>query len=258
MSDFDIKTLLSFKPAKYLCLKCRALMVNFPHGLRKKLSCQVCGVEYAPTACKPDFEKLYSYLKKRGCYIETENLFEHAKSLAHIADRLSWGKMEEALGHKPSLCNSPFRVLLEGLSEAKHFIHFTSWNISPLLIGAIKLKSIRTPVCGVVSNVDSNVLPELTDYVNETGNLRVEVFNNDSNWGDMPHTKLIVIDGLLAFKGSANMTTSGWRKAAKGLEIIEVVTNINEVIELNNRYFSPIWSKLSSYGDKIDVTGSNY
>lgn len=37
----------------------------------------------------------------------------------------------------------------------------------------------------------------------------------------------------MAFKGAANLTTDGWRKAAKGLDHIEVVTNIRQVIELN-------------------------
>lgn len=35
-----------------------------------------------------------------------------------------------------------------------------------------------------------------------------------------PHQKVLVVDGLLAFKGSANLTTAGWRKAAEQCEII--------------------------------------
>jgi phosphatidylserine/phosphatidylglycerophosphate/cardiolipin synthase-like enzyme len=56
-----------------------------------------------------------------------------------------------------------------------------------------------------------------------------------------PHQKLVVIDGLLAFKGSANLTTTAWRKARKQHELIEVVTNPAEVMRLNNIYFSRSW-----------------
>src|SRR5262249_21598106 len=52
---------------------------------------------------------------------------------------------------------------------------------------------------------------------------------------DVPHKKLIVIDGLLAFKGSANLTQTAWRSAEQGMDIIEVVSNISEVSRLHNR-----------------------
>lgn len=61
----------------------------------------------------------------------------------------------------------------------------------------------------------------------------------------------MVIDGLLAFKGATNLTLAGWRKAARGRDVVEVVTNIEEVIDLNNRLFSPIWAELSDVGDTI-------
>ncbi len=57
---------------------------------------------------------------------------------------------------------------------------------------------------------------------------------------------MIIIDGLLAFKGSANLTLSGWRKAAQGRDVIELVTDLKEVVDLNNRYFSPIWAEFQN------------
>lgn len=56
-----------------------------------------------------------------------------------------------------------------------------------------------------------------------------------------PHQKLLVIDGLLAFKDSANLTTVGWRKAAEHREMIEVVTDPAEIVRLHNVYFSKSW-----------------
>lgn len=69
----------------------------------------------------------------------------------------------------------------------------------------------------------------------------------------MPHQKLTVIDGLLAFKGSANMSKTAWRKVATNLEFAEAVTNIDDVIELHNRYFSPVWAKMSGQGETIEM-----
>ena len=54
-----------------------------------------------------------------------------------------------------------------------------------------------------------------------------------------------MIDGLIAFKGSANLTVSGWRRAAEGRDIIECVTDVKQVVQLHNRYFSPIWDEFS-------------
>jgi hypothetical protein len=62
-----------------------------------------------------------------------------------------------------------------------------------------------------------------------------------------------VIDGLLAFKGSANLTMTGWRKAEIGHEEIEVITDVKKAIALHNRYFSPVWANLSAYGDMIAI-----
>jgi hypothetical protein len=58
---------------------------------------------------------------------------------------------------------------------------------------------------------------------------------------------------LLAFKGSANLSLSGWRKAAEGRDTVDVVTDIDQVIEINNRLLAPIWAELSDIGETIDM-----
>jgi hypothetical protein len=90
----------------------------------------------------------------------------------------------------------------------------------------------------------------LKDYPDEAPSLRIHAFA-ESRFREVPHQKLIVIDGLLAFKGSSNLTLSGWRKADKGLDIIEVVTDVGEVIRLHNEYFSPLWARSSEIMDSI-------
>jgi hypothetical protein len=107
-------------------------------------------------------------------------------------------------------------------------------------------------VRGIVSGIERPYLiSELTDHRDEAPLFWVKAYGRD--WDNLPHQKLVVIDGLMAFKGSANLTVSGWRKAAKDRDVVEVTTNVDEVIALNNRYFSPVWKELSDVGDSIKM-----
>ena len=38
------------------------------------------------------------------------------------------------------------------------------------------------------------------------------------------------------------------------LDHIEVVTNVNEVIDLHDRLFSPVWAQFSKVGPTISIT----
>jgi phosphatidylserine/phosphatidylglycerophosphate/cardiolipin synthase-like enzyme len=109
-------------------------------------------------------------------------------------------------------------------------------------------------VRGIVANVDERMLDEFTLLKNEapSGYFDIIPLLRREPWQDFPHQKLLVVDGLLAFKGSANLTLNGWRKAARGLEHIEAVTTVNEVIDLHNKLFSPVWC--SRKGDRKTIT----
>jgi phosphatidylserine/phosphatidylglycerophosphate/cardiolipin synthase-like enzyme len=102
----------------------------------------------------------------------------------------------------------------------------------------------RVNVRGIVSGIDEQeqIKKELVDFKDEAPQFVVKTFAADRYQKDIPHQKLIVIDGLLAFKGSANLTLNAWRKAAQGLELVEVVSDVEEVINLHNKYFSPVWA----------------
>jgi hypothetical protein len=39
-----------------------------------------------------------------------------------------------------------------------------------------------------------------------------------------------------------------------GLDHVEVVTNVNEVIDLHNRLFSPVWASFSKVGAAIRIS----
>jgi len=256
---FDIKNLLEFDPAEYRCRKCLALLrislgmddegpvlplLNLSEG--EGLFCPICGVHYLPTYLPTevikweDIESVYSHFKNDWHYsIKNKDLIDHSKTLARMAmdfDRFP-----------------PLRSLFRALHLAKEFVHFTTYGISEIIIGALKMAAVGVPVQGIVSNVDTKIMRELEGYEKEAPHFEVKTYGTKESWKDMPHQKLVIVDGLLAFKGSANLTTMAWRKAQKGRDILEVVTNVDEIIELNNRYFSPIWAELSNLEDVIEL-----
>jgi hypothetical protein len=172
-----------------------------------------------------------------------ENIVDHAQRLAAIS-RIMRTAPERY---------TPLRALFMALAEARSFVHFISWGITQLMIGALKMASQHVTMRGVVSgNVGEQILCEVNDFQEEAPYLDIKFCESTSFRSiDVPHQKLVVIDGLLAFKGSANLTQTAWRSAAKGREIIEVVSNVDEVVNLHNQFFSPIWGKMESVNELI-------
>ena len=246
---FDIESILHFKPPKYFCEKCYALLTGYDEirdENKKKFICPVCEVEYIPTGDYTPWEILM-YFKDNGFEIEFDNLIAHCQKLARISNRarrfLKTKKKSDS-----DLRFSPLRALFLSLQSAQKFIHFSSYGISHMILGAIKMAAQRVDVRGIVSNVDKKMIIELTEFKHEAPKLETKIFereNKPQKRFSSPHQKIIIIDGLMAFKGSANLTISGWRKAAEGREMIELVTDVKEVIELNNSYFSPVWAETS-------------
>lgn len=237
MSNFDIGTLLDFKPPKFFCENCKALLYQVSIAWKKEeATCPVCKVKYLPSK-QYNYYQVHQYLKDNGHTLHFEDPIKQGQKLAAIAYNLNQGKE-----HYP-----PMRALFETLNGAKKFIHFTTFGLSHILFGALKLKAQSIPIRGIAANIHPDFATEIKDYSNEAPNLAIQIFTrNDSGqkWSNIPHQKLIVVDGLMAFKGAANMTNDGWRKAASGRDHVEVVTNIKEVVELNNKLFSPIWADL--------------
>jgi phosphatidylserine/phosphatidylglycerophosphate/cardiolipin synthase-like enzyme len=236
MTSFDIGTLLNFNPPIALCLKCKALW--FKSTSSERISrCPVCGVIYRPGDTYSYWQP-YKFLTNEGHGIAFENPVAHGQRLAAIAYNFN----------KRSIDYPPMRAILESISAARQFVHFTTFGLSHALFGALKLKAQTTTIRGIAANLHSDFAREISDYRNEAPRLELKVYernNTGNDSGNIPHQKLIVIDGLLAFKGAANMTNEGLRKAAVGRDHIEVVTNIEEVVTLHNKLFSPIWSESS-------------
>jgi phosphatidylserine/phosphatidylglycerophosphate/cardiolipin synthase-like enzyme len=112
---------------------------------------------------------------------------------------------------------------------------------------------MHVPVYGFVSNVESHARVELTEYLDEAPELKVSLIPSAQGIYDAPHQKLVVIDGLVAFKGSTNLTNAGMRRADRALDVTEVETNVAKVGDLNNRYFSPVWKRLNAPSDTFEM-----
>jgi hypothetical protein len=189
-----------------------------------------------------------AYLRDWWSAIDFSELSRHRSRLL--------GASKLATGENPHM-GTMMQGLFESLAAAKAFVHFMTWGISHLMLGALKLLSEQgVSVNGIVSGAHPSVIEEVTiPALDESLMMNIVAFpRGDSR--RTPHQKLLVIDGLIAFKGSANLTTPGWRKAAEQLEIIEAVTDPAEIAKLHNLYFSKAWlrwgkNRLMSLDDEI-------
>jgi phosphatidylserine/phosphatidylglycerophosphate/cardiolipin synthase-like enzyme len=253
VAGYDITSILDFKPPKYLCQQCRGLLFNLQFDiLEGRTSCPVCKVQYRTNEnARPRFTYLQAqnYLAKEHLAVRFDDVTAHSKRLAELivtsrADRYAkaWPTM---------------RLLLTMLSEAKSFVHFATYGISHQLLGALKLTSMRVPVCGWASNVDPTTRMELTEWPDETPNLKAKAINSEYWRQGLPHQKLVVIDGLIAFKGSANLTTQGLRKVDHAFDMNEVVTDLSEVRRLNNTLFSNVWANIDGPSKEFLLMGAD-
>jgi hypothetical protein len=238
---FDITELFRFNPPQYRCRKCLALVTWRELTAQKGVdACPICKVEYLPTK---DFGTLADYLKWEGLEIKFQDPIEHAKKLALLARRF----------RQPNNAYPPIRVLAEMISSAQLFVHIVSYGIDAQMIGMLKQASNRIKVNGVISNVSNSLIQELTEFPSEAPNCQLRPYLDGTPGWTGPHQKLVVIDGLIGFVGSANFTTNSWRKSASGKDYIEVVTDITKVKQLNNKLFSPIWSHMEGEYQGIEM-----
>lgn len=229
MQSFDIDALLRYTPPQYVCERCFALLNALPET--DAYRCPVCTVMYVPTN---EFPSAGAYLAARGLALAYDDAVAHGQRLALLARRTRAALAAQTTDYPP------MRALMEALTLAKHCVHFTTFGISAIMLGALKMAAQRVAVRGIISGIKRDEMyRELTTHADDAPLLQTRLFGQNSQW--FPHQKLIIIDGMLAFKGSANMTDIGWRKAAHGQEVIEVLTDMREVVELNNRFFSPVW-----------------
>lgn len=227
----------------FLCPRCRAILGNqVEHDDQDVAACETCGSRFIPDPCdycsaKPPGQRpcleVEAFLREWWSVVDIPDLPKHRAQLLQ-ASKLVTGE-DRHMG-------TVLTGLFQSLAAAKGFVHFTSWGISHLMLGALKLLSEQdVGVNGIVSGAYPSAIEEVTKpTADESLMMNIVAFPREDS-RRTPHQKLLVIDGLLAFKGSANLTTAGWRKAAEQREIIEVVTDPAEIAKLHNVYFSKAW-----------------
>lgn len=239
-SGFDITSILDFKPPTFVCPECRGLFDTLRNertvqGSQEsfKVYCPVCNTQFVYAENDTDVTYL-GYMRNSGHVIKHDNLFDHARRLAEIVKRSEAQRWPTR------------RLFFETLSNSRHFVHFASWGISHVFIGAFTLASVRVPVYGFVSDVETSAKNEMIENNADAPRLKAKVVNSREAAFDAPHQKIVVIDGLLAFKGSMNRTNAGSRRADRDLDILDVVTDFRQVTDLNNRYFAPVWKRITN------------
>ncbi|MFZ1025916.1 MAG: phospholipase D-like domain-containing protein [Limnoraphis robusta] len=248
---FDLQTLLNLQPPRAHCQKCLGLLTSIhPCNEKGNIPCPVCGVETVASGetNAEKYEKFRNHYKALNLYIEFDNIIEHAQKFASIAQKM----------HPNNRYYPPVSALLDSLNQAQSFVHINSFGISRDFLLTLKLLAQKIPVRGIIALTSDQLWlrDELQNYSQESPNLQLKAVYDANNWATVPHQKLIVIDGLIAFKGSTNLTLTAWRKAAQGYDNVELVTNLAQVIELHNRFFSPLWANLSPYGNAIALDHS--
>jgi hypothetical protein len=259
MPSFDIITLTEFHPPVARCWLCLAL---WPAELMSQFSfrCPGCNSLYQSQTVTvsggtsiigqgplpPGAQEVSSLLWSpvypaytldtglgRRISIGDEPM-AHAMELARLAVEL-----RDASGDNP-----PLRALMNLLLASRSFIHVTSFNFDEFTLALLEMAAQRTSIAATFSGVDPKRRSLLEQVEVEAPSLEYRVEGTKADIGDQNHGKLIVIDGLLAIIGSPNLTRPAWRKAAANMEIVEVVSEVSRVADLNNRYFSPLWWRL--------------
>jgi phosphatidylserine/phosphatidylglycerophosphate/cardiolipin synthase-like enzyme len=136
----------------------------------------------------------------------------------------------------------PLRALMNLFLAATSFIHVTTFGLDEFTLAMLEMAAQRVPVCALVSGVDDKTEKLLPPVEREAPDLDLRAVGGRRLPGDQVHGKLIVIDGILALSGSANLTHKAWRKAALNMEIVEVLTDTERVANLNDRYFASHWA----------------
>ena len=228
-TGFDISSLLFLDPPEFLCKNCFYLLGSSTireYDFENWFSCPECGK--------------YHYNQNDFIKITFADLISHSRKLASI------GQLMEAnlkSGQVP-----PMRILLSALRNAQGFVHLTTYGMSHVLLGALKVVSQEIHVRGVVTNANEQLIDEINNHTDENPGLElipVAATNDYRNADQIPHQKLIIIDGLLAFTGSANFTSTAWRKARQGFEHVDVMTDIGRIQDIHNRLFCKTWLKLN-------------
>lgn len=141
----------------------------------------------------------------------------------------------------------PLNYLITALGQARLFVHVATESIDNFFLGMLALKHFE-------QYLEQRVIvwhPQKM-YTDIERLMSHSTFVKGYQHGERPfasgiviatieaHQKLIIIDGCVAFKGSANATLDGWTREG---EIVEFTTDKKDIWELNKTYFASFMAK---------------
>jgi len=150
----------------------------------------------------------------------------------------------------------PLDYLIQSLNRTKHFIHIVTESIDGFFIGMLAMKYYESDIeIHIIVWHPQKMYPDLKRLMEHS------VFIKGYERGVRPfargilvetiseaHQKLIILDGCIAFYGSANTTLDGWTRLG---ELIRFTNDQEEIQNLNRNFFSSfVVKKRHSYSKK--------
>jgi hypothetical protein len=137
----------------------------------------------------------------------------------------------------------PLNYLIKALNKAKYFIHVVTESIDGFFLGMLAMKHFEHDIeIRVIVWHPQRIYHDLKRLMDHSTILKgYEHRERPFARGilvatvSQVHQKLIIIDGCIAFKGSANATLDGWTRRG---ELIEFVIDPLDLRQLNKYYFA--------------------
>lgn len=218
--------------------------------------CDECG-DYSFLQPNTPMDK---YTKLQDCLIchtqlgivplhEKSSLFQPEKDVSLESFALSMKKsMPNTTFDSIKPQNRPLNYFLRCLNRTKYFINIATESIDGFFLGMLATKVFDSDIeVHVIVWHPQKIYQDLRRLMDHA------VFIRGYEKGVRPlmrgitidtiseaHQKLIIIDGQIAFLGSANATLDGWTRSG---EIIQFETDIDKIQNLNHTYFSTFTAK---------------
>ncbi len=137
----------------------------------------------------------------------------------------------------------PLNYLIQALNRTKHFVHIVTESIDGFFVGMLAMKYFESDIdIHVIVWHPQKMYPDLKRLMEHSVFIKgyerrvrplargilVETISE-------AHQKLIILDGCVAFYGSANTTLDGWTRPG---ELIRFTNDIEEIQDLNHNFFS--------------------